>query len=82
LQSNHDALRPGGQIILMDFQRIEGKSSEFVMRYVRAVQEVFVREITAAGFKAIGEENFLKENYFVRFEKNPATKGKWRTKRN
>ena len=32
-------------------------------------QEVFVREVTAAGFKVIGEEKFLKENYFVRFEK-------------
>ena len=76
LQSIHDALRPGGQIILIDFQRIEGKSSEFVMGHVRAGQEVFVREITAAGFKAVGEENLLKENYFVRFEKKPATEAK------
>src|SRR5579864_2407138 len=69
LQSIHDALRPGGQIVLIDFHRIEGKSSLFVMGHVRAGQEVFVREITSAGFKVIGEENLLKENYFVRFEK-------------
>jgi predicted methyltransferase len=69
LQTIYDALRPGGQLILIDFQRIEGKSSEFVMGHVRAGQEVFVREITAAGFKVAGEESLLKENYFVRFEK-------------
>ena len=69
LQSIHDALRPGGQIILIDFHRIKGKSSEWVMGHVRAGQEVFVREIVSAGFKVIGEEKLLKENYFVRFEK-------------
>jgi ubiquinone/menaquinone biosynthesis C-methylase UbiE len=69
LQSIHDALRPGGKIILIDFHRMEGKSSDFVMGHVRAGQQVFVREITSAGFKVIGEERILKENYFVRFEK-------------
>jgi predicted methyltransferase len=69
LQSIRDALRPGGQIILIDFQRIKGKSTDWVMGHVRAGQEVFVREITSAGFKVIGEEKILKENYFVRFEK-------------
>jgi tRNA A58 N-methylase Trm61 len=74
LQSIHDALRPGGQIILIDFHRIKGKSSDFVMGHVRAGQEVFVREITSAGFKVIGEEKkLLKENYFVRLEKKVAS---------
>jgi ubiquinone/menaquinone biosynthesis C-methylase UbiE len=69
LQSIHDALRPGGRVVLIDFHRIEGKSSAFVMGHVRAGQEVFVREIKSAGFKVVGEAKFLKENYFVRFEK-------------
>lgn len=69
LQSIHDALRPGGQIILIDFERIEGKSTEFIMGHVRAGKEVFVREVKAGGFKVVGEEKLLKENYFVRFEK-------------
>lgn len=71
MQSIHDALRPGGQVILIDFHRIEGKSTEFIMGHVRAGQEVFVREITTAGFKVVGEEKILKENYFIRFEKDP-----------
>lgn len=69
LQSIHDALRPGGQIVLIDFERIKGKSSEWVLGHVRAGKEVFVREVKSAGFKVIGEESFLKENYFVRFKK-------------
>jgi ubiquinone/menaquinone biosynthesis C-methylase UbiE len=74
MQSIHEALRPGGQVILIDFQRIEGKSTDlirqlWILSHVRAGKEVFVREITSSGFKMVGEENFLKENYLVRFEK-------------
>jgi FkbM family methyltransferase len=85
LQSIHEALRPAGKIILIDFHRIEGKSSEFVLGHVRAGQGVFVREVKSAGFNVVGEEKFLKENYFVRFEKHDAIKkdrkqieGTWR----
>ena len=46
-----------------------GSLSCWIMGHVRAGQEVFVGEIKSAGFKVIGEEKFLKENYFVRFEK-------------
>jgi predicted methyltransferase len=69
LQSIHDALRPGGQIIVIDFHRIKGKSNLWVLGHVRAGQEVFEKEITTAGFKVVGEEKILKDNYFVRFEK-------------
>jgi FkbM family methyltransferase len=69
LASIHRALRPGGRLVLVDFQRIEGKSSAFVLGHVRAGREVFVKEIVTSGFKEVGEEKFLKENYLVRFEK-------------
>jgi FkbM family methyltransferase len=69
LASIHEALRPGGQLIIIDFHRIEGKSSEWVLGHVRAGQEVVTKEITSSGFKLLGEKKLLKENYFVRFEK-------------
>jgi SAM-dependent methyltransferase len=70
MRSLHRALRPGGQIILIDFQRIEGKSSDWILNHVRAGQEVFTREIVDSGFRQIEErKNLLKESYFVRFEK-------------
>ncbi len=69
LASIHQALRPGGQVILIDFRRIEGKSREWVLNHVRAGQEVVTREIMASGFTKIGEEKLLTENYLVRFKK-------------
>ena len=70
LKSLHRALKPGGEIVLIDFIRIEGKSSDWVLGHVRAGQEVFEAEIKAAGFEKVGEEKgLLEENYFVRFRK-------------
>ena len=70
------ALRPGmvvadiGQVVLIDFHRMEGKSTDWVLGHVRAGQEVFTREIVTAGFKQVDEKkDLLKESYFVRFEK-------------
>jgi predicted methyltransferase len=74
MTSIHKALRPGGQVVLVDFHRIEGKSSEWVLGHVRAGQDVFVKEIESAGFKQLGEEKFLRENYVVRFERVKAPK--------
>ena len=69
MASIHRALKPGGQVVVIDFVREPGKSTEWVLNHVRAGREVFAREITDARFKEVGEEKFLKENYFLRFEK-------------
>jgi ubiquinone/menaquinone biosynthesis C-methylase UbiE len=69
LASIHRALRPGGRLILIDFRRIEGKSPDWLLKHVRAGQEVFTKEIEAAGFKVLDHADFLKDNYLVRFEK-------------
>jgi ubiquinone/menaquinone biosynthesis C-methylase UbiE len=70
LASLHQALKPGGRVILIDFKRIKGESSEWTMNHVRAGQEVFEEEIIAAGFRKVHEhKDMLKENYFVEFVK-------------
>ena len=70
LSSLYKALKPGGQLVLIDFKRIPGESSDFVMGHVRAGQEVFEAEVTAAGFEKVEEvKDLLNENYFVRFQK-------------
>ncbi len=70
LTSIHKALRKNGQLVLIDFKRIEGESSEWMMGHMRAGQEVFEKEITDAGFKKVGEEKqLLSDNYMVFFEK-------------
>lgn len=70
MASIHQALRPGGRVVLVDFRRVAGESSDWVMNHVRAGQEVFEREIVEAGFKKVREDkSFLKENYLVVFER-------------
>lgn len=69
LQSIHEALKPGGQLVVIDFHRIKGKSRPFILQHVRAGQEVFTREISQSGFRQVEEKKFLEENYFLRFVK-------------
>ena len=73
MTSLFQAVRPGGRVILIDFRRIPGTSSDWVMNHVRAGQEVFEAEIVAAGFEKVSEEpELLQENYFVVFTKGAA----------
>lgn len=70
MRSIHKALKPKGQVVLIDFHRIQGKSTDWVMNHVRAGQDVFAKEIADAGFKQVSEQkDLLKESYFLRFEK-------------
>lgn len=71
LASIHRALRKGGELVVVEFHRIEGVSREWCMSHVRAGQDVFVAEILAAGFEQVPQEQLpgLKENYIVRFRK-------------
>lgn len=70
LSSIHRALKPGGRLIVVDYHRVEGKSTDWVMGHVRAGLDVVEKEITSSGFKRIGElKEVLKENYLVEFVK-------------
>lgn len=69
LASLHRALRPGGEVLVIDFKRVPGTSSEWILNHVRAGQEVVTAEWTAAGFKAVEELPLLKDNYVLRFRK-------------
>ncbi len=71
LTSIRQALRPGGRLVVIEFDRVEGRSSAFVLKHVRASQAVFRKEIEDAGFAVIPtpEPPKLKENFFLCFEK-------------
>jgi predicted methyltransferase len=71
LASIHRALRRGGEIFLIDFHRIPGVSSEWILNHVRAGQETVTAEIEAAGFKKVEELPLLQDNYILRFRKEP-----------
>jgi len=62
------ALKPGGRLYLLDFERIEGVSRDFIMGHVRAGKETFAAEVEAAGFTPDGQlDAGLTENYLLRF---------------
>lgn len=71
LASIRRALRPGGRLVVVEFDRVEGKSSAFVLKHVRAGKDVFQKEIEAAGFTPIPTPRppRLKENFFLSFRK-------------
>ena len=70
LASIHRALRAGGSLIVIDFERIEGKSTAWVLDHVRADKKQVIREIEAAGFRLAADTGLLKENFYLRFEKD------------
>ena len=63
------ALKPGGRVALLDFERVEGKSSDWILGHVRAGKEVFSKEIEEAGFELVEELDLFEENYFLVFRK-------------
>lgn len=71
LASLHDAIRPGGSLIVIDFERIEGVTRDWLMNHVRADKRTFTAEIEAAGFELVGEVEIdaFEENYFLRFRR-------------
>jgi ubiquinone/menaquinone biosynthesis C-methylase UbiE len=74
LSSIRQALRPDGKLFLVEFDRVKGRSSDFVLKHVRAGRDVFVKEIEAAGFRrtSTAKAPALKENFFASFEKAQA----------
>ena len=69
LRAMHAALKPGGTLAIVEFERIEGVSSPRTLEHVRQDKATLIRETEAEGFKLIEEKKMMKQNYFVRFQK-------------
>jgi hypothetical protein len=65
------ALRPGGELVILDFIREPGVSREWILEHVRAGEAVVTQEVTAAGFELVRREAtpYLRENYVLRFRR-------------
>jgi ubiquinone/menaquinone biosynthesis C-methylase UbiE len=71
LASLRSALRPGGALVIVDFDRIPGQTPEWVLEHVRAGKAEVIHEIEAAGF-ALERELLiegLEDNYVLRFRR-------------
>ncbi|MCG3132107.1 MAG: Ubiquinone/menaquinone biosynthesis C-methyltransferase UbiE [Phycisphaerae bacterium] len=71
MASIRHALRPGGQLIIIDFIRIPGVSRDWILDHVRAGREEVIAEIESDGFTLIEapDTSDLEENYVLRFRK-------------
>lgn len=71
LESIYRALRPGGELVVIDFERIPGVSREWVLEHVRAGKDEFRAEIEEAGFELAEEVTIdrFEESYFLRFRR-------------
>lgn len=70
LASIHRALRPAGELVIVDFERIPGTSRPWVLDHVRCGKEQVTIEVLGAGFELVEEVQVgLRENYFLRFRR-------------
>ncbi len=60
------ALKPKGQVIVVDFKRIPGFSSPWVLGHVRAGKETFIDEMAQAGLTLLEDLDFMQTQYFLR----------------
>ncbi|MCA8955497.1 MAG: methyltransferase domain-containing protein [Planctomycetes bacterium] len=72
LHSLRHAIRPGGQLVIVDFERIPGKSRAWTLNHVRCGKATVIREAIAAGFRFHDEVAVrgLHENYLIRFHRD------------
>ena len=71
LESIREGLAPGGQLVVIDFERIPGTSREWLLTHVRAGKDQVRAEIEQAGFDFVEEVEVpaFAENYLLRFRK-------------
>lgn len=70
MRSLYRALRPGGEVVVVDYQKIPGRSSTWIMNHVRLGSEQAKAEITGFGFELVEQRDFLLTQYYLRFRKN------------
>ncbi len=62
------ALRPDGLLLLLDPERIEGKSSRGTLSMVRAGKGTVTDEVIDAGFELIEEVDMFEDYYVLKFK--------------
>ena len=69
LASIHQALRPGGRLVHIDFRKEKGVSPDWMIKHVRADRAMLIKEVTQAGFKLLDEPQLMKLQQVYRFGK-------------
>ncbi|MCH7959439.1 MAG: class I SAM-dependent methyltransferase [Candidatus Hydrogenedentes bacterium] len=69
MASVYDALRPGGQVVIVDFERIQGITGEWALNHVRCGKGTVTDEVKDAGFDFVEEVPMMDHQYVIRFKK-------------
>lgn len=69
LRSIHSALKPNGELVIIDFRRDASQSSSWVLDHVRADNQRVITEIETAGFELTEKLDFMQTQYYLRFRR-------------
>jgi predicted methyltransferase len=71
LHSIYRSLKPGGRLVLVDYDRVPGKSPAWILEHVspRYDKATVISDFEDAGFRLRDEETFLSENYLLVFQR-------------
>jgi precorrin-6B methylase 2 len=71
LESLHAALREGGRLVVIDFERVEGVSTSFAIEHVRAGKGTVTDEIKNGGFDLLREVPLMEGEgqYYLEFRR-------------
>lgn len=72
LASIRRALRPNGQLFVVDYRREVGRSPPWLLAHVRAGEAEVAKEIEAAGFTLVFRDESLRDSYALRFRRDAA----------
>ena len=70
MRAVHEALRPGGEVVVIDFRTGPGAGA-WVNSHVRGDEAQTAREIEESGFRLVERSDLLRRNYFLRFRRVP-----------
>jgi predicted methyltransferase len=69
LASIRRALKPGGRLVVIDYELIPGVTPQQRIDHVRIDRKTAIGQIETAGFNLVGEKNILRENWFATFSR-------------
>jgi ubiquinone/menaquinone biosynthesis C-methylase UbiE len=69
MASIHDAMRDGGKLMIVDFERVKGVQSDWTMNHVRCGKGTVTDEVKDAGFDFVEEVPIMEDQYVIVFRK-------------
>ena len=71
MEAIHTALRENGRVVIVDFKRIRGVTSDFSIEHVRCGKGTVMDEVQDCGFTFEREVPIMDEQYLITFVKRP-----------